>query len=252
MAHRSIKKQIVLVIIFLCIVFISTLTKSTKAMQSSSYSIPEDTINFGGSFSTSTSFNLDDTIGEIATGESSSTNYSLYAGFRHMNEVYLSVVPPGNVNMSPAIGGLSGGTSNGNTYFRVITDDPAGYNATLSASNSPAMKSGQDSIANATTVVQYNFLTSANEAYFGVTPEGTELPTAFKDNGASCGVGSSDTVNKCWSGISTTGMMVSNALTGNHPEGSTTTLKFMVNVGNNRVLTGGTYQADLVLTVVPL
>ncbi len=221
-------------------------------MNSASYSIQSDSVNFGGGDSVSSSYKMGDTLGEIATGISSSTNYSMYAGFRQMDSVYLAVIPPQSVAMSPALGGLTGGTSNGLTDFKVITDDVAGYTATLKASTSPAMKGPLDSIADATTTVQFNFLTSASTATFGFTPEGTEIPQSFKDNGSVCGSGSGDVASQCWSGLSTSGTTTAYSAVANHPTGASTTLRFRINVGSSRFLLEGNYQADLTLTVLPL
>jgi hypothetical protein len=154
--------------------------------------------------------------------------------------------------MSPAIGGLTGGTSNGSTDFKVITDDVAGYRVDIKASTSPAMKSPLDSISDATTTTQFNFLTSSNTASFGFTSEGAEIPDGFKDDGASCGIGSGDSSDSCWSGLDTVGIVSAYSTGSNHPSGASTTLKFRVNVGSERFLLKGDYQADLTLTVLPL
>ncbi|MDQ7815375.1 MAG: hypothetical protein RDU25_06285 [Patescibacteria group bacterium] len=53
------------------------------AMTSTNYQINWDSINSGGDdISTSTNYSLHDTVGEQATGESTSTNYSISAGYR--------------------------------------------------------------------------------------------------------------------------------------------------------------------------
>lgn len=53
------------------------------AMNSSNFTIPWDSVNSGGDdISSSTNFSMRDTIGEQATGDSSSTNFSLQAGYR--------------------------------------------------------------------------------------------------------------------------------------------------------------------------
>ena len=52
-------------------------------MNSSNFTIPWDSVNSGGDdISSSTNFSMRDTIGEQATGDSSSTNFSLQAGYR--------------------------------------------------------------------------------------------------------------------------------------------------------------------------
>lgn len=57
--------------------------KSVFAMTSSNYRIIWDSINSGGlDMATSTNYRLRDTIGEQATGYSTSTNYTISAGYR--------------------------------------------------------------------------------------------------------------------------------------------------------------------------
>ena len=58
------------------------------AMSSTNYYINWDSINIGGTdFSSSTNFYMHDTLGEMSTGRSSSTNYWIYAGYRQPEEV---------------------------------------------------------------------------------------------------------------------------------------------------------------------
>jgi len=95
---------------------------------SSSYQLQSDSINFGGGLSTSTNYSLESTAGEIATGPADSTSYSLRAGYQQMQEVFLSLTGGQNVSLSPSIGGLTGGTSNGSTSVVVLTDSRVGMN----------------------------------------------------------------------------------------------------------------------------
>lgn len=62
--------------------------QSLHAMSSTNFFINWDSINIGGNdFSSSTNYYLHDTLGEIATGRSSSTNWWIYAGYRQPDEV---------------------------------------------------------------------------------------------------------------------------------------------------------------------
>lgn len=57
------------------------------AMTSTNYGIPFDSLNSGGTdWSSSTNYNLNDTMGEQATGLTTSTNYTLHAGYRQTDE----------------------------------------------------------------------------------------------------------------------------------------------------------------------
>ncbi|MDD4995141.1 MAG: hypothetical protein PHW53_01580 [Patescibacteria group bacterium] len=67
------------------IVFCITLlfTGCIQAMSSTNYIINWDSLNIGGTdFSSSTNYFMSDTLGEMSTGRSSSTNYWIYAGYR--------------------------------------------------------------------------------------------------------------------------------------------------------------------------
>ena len=49
------------------------------------------------------------------------------------------LTPSTDITMSPALAGLTGGTSNGSTYVRVLTNNALGYTMTLTASSSNGM-----------------------------------------------------------------------------------------------------------------
>lgn len=79
MNYAPVIKACVLLVL-VCSMFIGTIV---FAMTSTNYGIAWDSLNEGGlDVSTSTNYGIKDTIGEIATGESSSTNYQISAGYR--------------------------------------------------------------------------------------------------------------------------------------------------------------------------
>jgi len=235
-------------------------------MTSTNYAIKADSINVGGHHQTSNNYKMSDTIGEIATGISSSTNYKLKAGYQQMvSESYLSISSPSDVVMSPSIPGLSGGTATGEAEWTVITDNPAGYSLMIEASTSPAMQ-GQtqgDSFADYTEVSSgipdYDWSVADSTAEFGFTPEGNDIVQKFKDNGSdSCNTGSNDSADKCWYHFSTSQETVCNSYSANHPSGTSTTIKFRAQlynadgVPNNEagVLIEDTYQATITVTAL--
>ncbi|MDF1496873.1 MAG: hypothetical protein P1P90_02325 [Patescibacteria group bacterium] len=72
--------------VFLLIAF-SITNGVSAAMNSTNYQINFDSINSGGTdFSSSTNFQMSDTLGEQGTGYTSSTNYVLHAGYRQYDE----------------------------------------------------------------------------------------------------------------------------------------------------------------------
>ena len=208
----------------------------------------------GGGYSTSTSYRQESTAGEIATGEATSTNYQLKAGYQQMQEVYISMSTPTDVTMTPSLAGLTGGTSNGSTTVTVTTDSPSGYSLTLSAATNPAMQNGIYTIANYNEGADpdFSYVVSNGAASFGFSPSSIDVASAFKDNGSLCNTGSLDTALSCWAGLTTSARIISQGIGANHPSGATTTINFRVGVGNGAGITAGLYTATTTLTALPL
>ncbi len=228
---------------------------SAQVMQSTNYRIQSDSINVGGTQSSSTSYYLEDTTGEVATGQSSSTSYLLNAGYQEMQETYLSLSDTTAVDLTPSIGGVSGGISNGSTTVTVLTDSYSGYQLTIRASTSPAMNSGSDTIADYAPVgadPDFSFTTGAAQSHLGFSPEGIDVVARFKDNGASCNVGALETSLSCWDGLSVSDKAVASRTSANHPGGSTTTVRFRVGIGGSVSQAPGIYTATSTLTLLPL
>lgn len=249
--HTLLLQTLVLTLMSL---FLLTVTFA-QVRQSSSYQLQSDSINFGGGLSSSTNYSLESTAGEVASGDSDSTSYSLRAGYQQMQEVFLSITEAADVTLLPAIGGLTGGTSNGSTSVVVLTDSPSGYELTIAAQSAPAMQNSPYTIADyvpvANPAADFTFTTTDPQAHFGFSPSGADIVTAFRDNGASCGVGSLDNELTCWQGLSTTDIVVAQGVA-NQPSGATTTLNFRVGVGATAGVIMGTYIATTTLTAVPL
>lgn len=228
---------------------------SAQTMQSTNYRIQSDSVNFGGGLSTSTNYSLESTAGEIATGDGTSASYNLKAGYQQMLTTFISMTAANAVLMTPSIPGVSGGIANGSTTVTVTTDSAAGYQMTISASQSPAMQKGSDTIADYVPVgnPDFTFITNAPDAHLGYSPSGVDVTARFKDNGAVCGTGGTGETNlACWDGLSTTPLEIVRRTSANTPNGSTTTVNFRVGIGGSVVQTGGTYTATTTLTAVSL
>jgi len=225
-----------------------------QVMQSSNYRIQSDSINIGGGYSTSTTFVLESTGGEIATGESSSATYNLHAGYQQMQEVFISLTGATAVSMDPSIPGVTGGTSNGSTTVTVTTDSPSGYSLTIRATSSPAMQKDGDTIADYAPSgdPDFSFTTGATDSHFGYTPEGVDIVQLFQDDGGTCNTGALDTAFSCWEGLSTGDITVASSGSPNHPNGATTSIKFRVGIGGSVVQPPGTYTATTTLTALAL
>lgn len=237
------------------VVLISLLNiSSAQVRTSSNYQLQSDSINVGGGFSSSTSYVQESTVGEIATGQSGSASYALRAGYQQMQEVFISLASTGDVIMSPGLPGLTGGTSNGSTTFTVITDSPSGYQLTIEAENSPAMRSGVNSIADYNAGINPDFLliTTDTDAHLGFSPEGLDIVQAFLDDGGVCSTGTLDTSLSCWDGLSTVAKVMAEGIGSNHPNGATTTVNFRVGIGGNAGVIAGVYTATTTVTALPL
>lgn len=239
------------------ILFVISLSQISNAemMSSSNYKVEIDSVNFGGGRSLSGSYTIEDTAGEVGTGVSSSTNFTMQAGYQQYSTVNLYVTPASNVTMSPSIPGLTGGTSNGQTSLTVSTDNPAGYETKIKADNSPALKTSYDSFADyvpAGANPDYSYSNSSSNSSFAFTPEGNDIAPRYKNSGVSCGVGSNDDVNACWDGLSTSDRTVALRNSSNMPLGTVTTLKFRAESGSGHVQQDGVYTATTTITVISL
>lgn len=117
--------------IFLIAMFLFSPLTAYGEMTSTNYTIYADSIGMGGgSYSTSTSFSLNDTIGEGAAGTSTSTTYEVRGGYQAMDRGTLSVSLSSN---SLTLGTLNASSVNtASTNVTISCDAPSGY--TLSAS----------------------------------------------------------------------------------------------------------------------
>ncbi|MCX6712851.1 MAG: hypothetical protein NTY66_01435 [Candidatus Vogelbacteria bacterium] len=227
-------------------------------MNGTTYKIDSDSINSGGiDYSFSGDYSLADTVGEIAIGDSTSTNYEIGAGYRQMDDSSVSIgVSLQNIILAPELGGLTGGTSTGATQITVTTDSPAGYLITLQAEDSPAMQSDYDTIADyspQSSDPDYELNLVAGQSFLAFTPEGSDIVDRFRDGGGICGViGGSDSANRCWDGMAVTSKTIVNRTSRTEPDGATTTLRFSVGVGVNRVQVAGTYLATSTITALAL
>jgi len=122
------------------LIFVLAIPVYGYVMESSGYRIQSDSLNVGGLRSESASYIQESTVGEIATGVSDSTSYSLKAGYQQMSEVFISMTAAADVTMSPDIGGITGGQSDGQTNVTVATDGAAGYELKIEAQTDPALQ----------------------------------------------------------------------------------------------------------------
>lgn len=252
------KKKIIfsfLFIIFFSYIFFIHGQSMLLAMSSTNYGINSDSINSGGlDVSTSENYDLKDTVGEVATGESTSETYKIRAGYRQLQEIYISISSESDEALS-SVSGLSGGTGVGSSTWTVITDNPAGYEMNIRSTTSPALQSGPysfDDYSPSGVDPDYNFTISTTESAFGFSPEGQDIVQRFKDNGSVCNAGSSDGSMKCWDGFSTTTQTISRSYSPNQPSGTATTIQYSAGIGSSKIQENGDYSTEIIVTAIAL
>jgi len=167
--------------------------------------------------------------------------------------------PAADVAMSPSLPGITGGTSNGNTNIVVLTNNYTGYNMTIAASNSPAMRgnlTGSTAIADYTPATNgtpdYAWSNNAQEFGYTVSAASTsDIAQKFLDNASACNTGSADTggSTSCWYNLSTVATSVVNRTVITPITGATTTLYFRVYLAANSFVPEDTYTATSTLTI---
>lgn len=163
-----------------------------------------------------------------------------------------------DVVMTPQLGGITGGTSNGTSTVIVLTNNTTGYTMTIVASSAPAMKgfSGASEIPDYTPANSSipDFAYSVPTGYeFGYTVGASttaDLAQKFKDDGAVCNAGSADTatVATCWYGLSTTATSTILRTTQTPGSGSTSSIYFKVTINSGSNVLEDTYKATTTLT----
>lgn len=253
MSERSFFKILLATTACLTLSLISNVVEA-QVRQSSNYQIQSDSVNFGGGYSSSTNYQQESTVGEVATGESNSASYVLKAGYQQMQEVYLALTGGSDVVMA-AIPGIGGATSNGSTTLTAITDSPSGYQLTIQAENDPAMQNGVYSIDDYVpdaAAPDLHFTIADNETQFAYSPFGSHVAQRFQTNGSACNVSGSASSTACWDGLTTSPVTIAQSTSANHPSGTDTSIYFKVGLGVSSVQVAGDYVATSTVTLLAL
>lgn len=245
-------KKILPLITILSLLAISC-SVNAYVMSSDNYRIQSDSINVGGVRQSSTSYRMEETIGEIASDESASASYKLKAGYQQMQEVYISISAPANVNMTPDLQAITGGTSNGTATINVKTDNLAGYNLKLNTSTLPALKSGSAEFPDYTEAnpptPDYDWSIGTVNSEFGFTPWGTDAITKYQYSGTTCNLAGTADENQCWDGFEeSTKIQIAQSSSSNHPSGTDTYVKYRAQIKSNGFQTPGNYTATVTAT----
>ncbi len=182
---------------------------------SSNYQIAADSISIGGGSSAGTSYSVDQTVGEVATGLSSSGSYVVNAGYQALLGGEIVVTSPGDVSLASSLAINEGGQVNATSSW-VITSEGGGYQFSVRATTDPALKGSgargtSISINDYAGAPDFDWLVGAGESGFGFSPEGVDLVATFKNNGLVCGAGTA-TTGHCWDGFATTATTVAQSI----------------------------------------
>lgn len=223
--------------------------------ESNSYRLELDSLNVGGLYSTSGNFAVEDTVGEIATGFSSSNTYNLKAGYQQMGDGFLALSGPTAVSLSPSLVGTVGGVSNGQATFKVTTDNSAGYSLRVQSLNTPALSSGANSFSDYSPVgsePDFLFSVGSSQSVFAFSLLGLDVDDRYLDNGTVCGVGALNSNERCWDGFGSSPQIIAGNTGPNVPGGEDTTLLLRAAIGSNKNQASGNYSATIIITAIPL
>ena len=195
------KKIIISSLLFAGLISLSDLS-AVAISTSENYVINSDSVNFVGGDSSSVSYELRGTGGEIATGQSSSDSYILNAGYQAMSGGSLSVTLPAssNISLAPDVDVQTGGQANSSPSW--LVSGSSGYSLNLKKGATFAGEYGvvdgdsRQFILDYYSVVTYDWSVPEGYSAFGFSPEGDHVVTAYHDDGDSCGSGTG--LGNCW------------------------------------------------------
>jgi len=136
-----------------------------SAMSSTNYYIYADTIDVGGSFGTSTSYSLQDSVGGVSLGISTSTSYEVLGGYQSMEKGSLSFSLSGNSIdfATPAAATLVSST----IVATINTDSNTGYTLSISNVSGTALSSVTDGAVDGVgSAEEYGLAVSGTHASF--------------------------------------------------------------------------------------
>lgn len=222
-------------------------------MESANYMIDFDSINIGGGEGDSANYNLQDTVGGIGTGFSSSNNFELHAGYQQLGPSSIALIPPVDSAL-PDLVGLPNQSSQKDMTVGVITNDPSGYELRVRATTDPLLQGPIEDFFDYDPggAPSFDFTVPSSLAVLGFTVEGVDTVLDFMDNGTACGAGSNITPNTCWDGFTTIDRVIATDNTFTAELGNETILKLRAETGNSAMRAPGAYSGTLIITALTL
>ncbi len=126
--NKKVILQIFLTFIFFVFLYPAVVNSS---MTSTNYTIFADAVGFGGDLSSSTSYTLQDTVGELAVGSTTSTSYTIRGGFQASDRGMISLTI---LSSSLSFGTLSvSSVATVSTTASVAVGSETGYSLSISS-----------------------------------------------------------------------------------------------------------------------
>ncbi len=239
-----------------------SMTTSAFVTSSSNYRLQSDSLNTGGTFSTSTNYQIEDTAGEIGTGISTSTVYKTYTGYQQMQETYLSISAGSDIVMTSLT--LTQNSSVGSTTWTVITDNSAGYSATVYAtvSDNCTDRDGGgavDALCDIATAESFADVSTSkhswdvsNEYAFGWSAYGDDVTGHGADTDCMATTYNVPSGGLLWQGFhSTTAYQIASSTSRTVPAGTTVTM-CVASEQDTVFAPSGTYYATTTITALTL
>jgi len=154
------------------------------------------------------------------------------------------VSAPADVTMDTSLAGITGGTSNGQTQFRILSNNTTGFSVTINSASDNGMEGEETTgvipylIPASPGVPDYAFSSApANSAAFAYSVNASttgEITTPFRNNGVdTCGTGATETDANCWLDATTTTFSIINRSTATDASGATSTLFYRAIISAN-------------------
>jgi len=249
--------------LILSVLFLTGFSLTTSAFVTSSdnYRLQSDSLNTSGQLSTSTNYQIEDTAGELGTGIASSTTYKVLGGYQQMQEVSLALTSASDIVMTSL--SLTQNSSVGSTTWTVITDNSAGYSATVYATVSDVCGDrdgggATDALCDLSTTESFADISVSkhqwdvsNEYAFGYSAYGDDVTGHGTDTNCIAGANVPSS-SLLWQGFhSTTAYQIASSTERTEPTGTVTTM--CVATEQDTVFApSGTYYATTTITVLTL
>ena len=220
-------------------------------MGSANYSINSDVIGSEGGFGSSTNYQVNDTMGEVGTGDSLSASYGNQAGFwSAASMATISITAPSDVTMGAITGTGQSALATNSATWNIKTNNFSGYSLSWQASTA-AMTSSTDTVAAYTPAI-------------ASTPETWSVASTDSEWGAHLGSASTTVNTTTWGALdtyaggkwlnvnNTASFTIASRATKTLSTGDDEIVHFGAEIGASSFQPTGTYTVNVTMTAVTL